>query len=168
MAVPTAPVYLPDGKAMVRGGKFVIDAEECCCEGYLPPLDDGCPEYAHCMAFFEDTYHCTITASYCASAHPSSPTDCSGSYSLYRNEPIENVPCSWSNILCDSEHLMECAVSLVCTNDDTWWLRVQVCLAFAPYGCEWRKDLGNGPAGNYTLWWTPGTDLCSETVTVYS
>ena len=54
------PWMLLGGMAMVRDGRFVIDADECCCE------ECECPEGAWCVANCAAIYNLSITVDGCA------------------------------------------------------------------------------------------------------
>ena len=149
---------------MVRAGKFVTDADECCCEGYLPPLDD-CPDDAHCLAFFEDTYYISdVQSESCNWGYLGSlDKDCSGSYTLGRWSA-----CTWQSGPCTPDYYGDCIAVLRCGDAASGWqLAVRVCWPFMEC-CQWSKPLGNGPAGNYTLRGGYPSNFCSATVTVYS
>jgi hypothetical protein len=180
MAVPSSPVFLPGGWAMVRaiGGaeKFVVDADECCCQTSTttpagPPWGEGpCPSPAWCDWYCADTYYVTAATGQCSEA---GPADCDGTYALERDDLAcsGGSSCIWYGERPEGQ--FKCTACLVCAlyaypADYRWALTIAYTGNTAH--CDWWKVIDDAcPAGNYTLntWYLPCDD-CDETVTVYS
>ena len=164
MPAGVPPWYLPGGMAMVRGGQFVIDADECCCEC------NQCPTRAWCIANCAAAFFVDLHAGDCCG------DDCDGLYTLV-DRGFGFSPSFHGSI-------GPCVVFLQCalyTLVDWYWVLYVISEVGACYeACVWHKkaDCLTCPEGTYTsgmppgaIWpvlWTGLCDNCIGEVVLYS
>lgn len=152
--------HLPGGKALLVGGQFVTNADECCCEEVEPP-DGICPNCTD----FPESFLVSGQTGLCFACDGAS-FDCGADITLIqRPGPPACAYRSGFPAPCEG-----CFARLDCDSPSglwflTWFAQGTV---FAEF-CTYTKvaDSDSSPAGNYTL--LDGTcNACGQTATVFS
>ena len=180
MPAGVPPWMLPGGMAMVRGGRFVIDADECCCEEGTSTTTttlgpEGCKDPADCTSDCAASYAVVVTTGPCLAVFCpglGSTIDCGGTYVMTR---VTNLDCTWNTrgvLFPFPPAICECHANLTCI-DGFWGVSVTAYnnRGVGQEGCAWRRTAYTDcPTGVYPHLPNPPVDCatCAATVTVYS